>query len=146
MKKRFNLPVGLSDHTMETGVSAAAVTLGACMIEKHFTLSRTIKTPDSFFSLEPAELKDLIDNIRVVEDALGKIHYGLTPGQRKSRVFRRSLFVVKDIKKGEKFTEDNIRSIRPADGIKPKYLKKILGKKAGKSLKRGTPLKAVYSI
>ncbi|MCK5160363.1 MAG: pseudaminic acid synthase [Candidatus Aureabacteria bacterium] len=140
MKKRFNLPVGLSDHTMGTGVSAAAVTLGACMIEKHFTLSRKIKTPDSFFSLEPAELKDLVDNIRMAEDALGKIHYGLTPGQKKSRVFRRSLFVVKDIKKGEKFTEDNVRSIRPADGLKPNNFKKILGKTARKNIKNGTPL------
>ncbi|MEA3346920.1 MAG: pseudaminic acid synthase [Candidatus Auribacterota bacterium] len=144
MKKRFNLPVGLSDHTMGAGVSVAAVALGACMIEKHFTLSRKIKSPDSFFSLELAELKNLVGNIRMVEDALGKTHYGLTPDQKKSRVFRRSLFVVKDIKKGEKFTEDNVCSIRPANGVKPKYLKKILGRKAKKNIKRGMPFNLEY--
>jgi len=140
IEKRFGLPVGLSDHTMGTGVATAAVALGATFIEKHFTLSRKIKTPDSFFSLEPHELKELAANVRMVEAALGKVHYGLTPDQKKSRIFRRSLFVADDIEKGDKFTEKNVRSIRPANGLKPKYLRSILGKNAKRDLKKGTPL------
>ena len=140
MKKLFNCPVGLSDHTVGIGVSIAAVSLGARVIEKHFTLSRTIKTPDSFFSIEPQELRELVENVRIAEKALGKVHYGLTPEQKKSRVFRRSLFAVNDIEKGETFTKDNIRSIRPANGLKPKYLKIVLGKRAKKDIKRGMPL------
>lgn len=140
LKKRFGLPVGLSDHTLGIGVSIASVPLGACFIEKHFTLSRKIKTPDGFFSLEPSELKDLVDNVRLVEQSLGAVHYGLTENEKKSRVFRRSVFASQDIKKGERLTEENIRSIRPSDGLKPKYLKKVLGKKAQRFLKRGTPL------
>lgn len=140
LQKRFKLPVGLSDHTMGTGASIAAVSLGACVVEKHFTLSRKIKTPDSFFSLEPEEFKHLVDNIRIAEDALGTRCYGLDKGQKASRVFRRSLFVVEDIRRGEVFTEDNIRSIRPANGLMPKYLKKVLGKRTKKDIKKGTPL------
>lgn len=140
MAKRFKCPTGLSDHSLGTGVSVAAVSLGAVMIEKHFTLSRKKKTPDSFFSLEPKELKALVEDIRLVEKALGGVHYGLTAKEKGSLVFRRSLFVVQDIKKGEVFTEDNIRSIRPADGLKPKYMKQIIGKEATKDIKRGTPL------
>lgn len=141
MQKKFKVPVGLSDHTMGIGVSIAAVSLGACVIEKHFTLSRKIKTLDSFFSIEPRELKELVDTIRIVEKSLGKIHYGLTKEEKKNRIFRRSLFAVKDIKKGEGFTEENMRSIRPADGLKPKYLNTILRRKANKDIKRGAPLK-----
>jgi len=141
MAKRFKLPVGLSDHTLGIATSIAGVCLGAKLIEKHFCLSRKIKTPDSFFSLEPKELKDLVENIRSVEQSLGKIHYGLTEDEKKSRVFRRSLFVVKDIKKGEIITENNIRSIRPGYGIHPKYLREIIGKKARHDLKKGTPLR-----
>jgi len=140
MEKRFNCPVGLSDHTLGIGVSIAAVATGAKVIEKHFILSRNLKTPDCFFSIEPQELKVLADNIRIVEKALGKVHYGLTDEEKKSQVFRRSLFVVKDIKKGDIFTSDNIKSIRPANGLKPKYLKVILGKKAKRSIKKGVPL------
>jgi len=140
MAKRFNLPVGLSDHTLGIATSIAGVCLGAKIIEKHFCLSRKIQTPDSFFSLEPKELKNLVENIRVVEQSLGKIHYGITEDEKKSRVFRRSLFVVKDIKKGEIFSQENIKSIRPADGLSPKYLKFILGKRAKRDIKRGTPL------
>ena len=137
MKKIFNCPTGLSDHTLGIAVSAVAVSLGAKVIEKHFTLSRT---PDSFFSIEPEELKNLVQNIRMVEKALGKVHYGLTLNEKKNLIFRRSLFVVKNIEKGEVFTEENIRSIRPANGLKPKYLKNIIGQKAKKHIKRGTPL------
>lgn len=140
MKRRFRCPIGLSDHTLGIGVSLAAVSLGAKVIEKHFTLSRKEETPDSFFSIEPQELKALVDNIRVAEKALGRVHYGLTEKEKMSKVFRRSLFVVKDMKKGKPFTEENVRSVRPADGLPPKYLRKILGKSAGKDIRRGTPL------
>jgi pseudaminic acid synthase len=140
MKEFFNCSIGLSDHTLGIGVSIAAVSLGAHLIEKHFTLSRRFKTPDSFFSIEPQELKELVENIRIVEKALGRVHYGATKDEKKNKIFRRSLFVVKDTKKGESFIEENVRSIRPADGLKPKYLKMILGKKAKKNIKKGTPL------
>jgi sialic acid synthase SpsE len=121
-------------------VSVTAASLGAVMIERHFTLSRKIKTPDSFFSLEPQELSSLVKAIRVAEKALGTVHYGLTKEEKKSRTFRRSLFAVKDIKKGEMFSKDNIKSIRPADGLKPKYLPLVLGKKAARNIALGTPL------
>jgi len=141
MKKLFNCPIGLSDHTLGIGASVAAAVLGAQVIEKHFTLSRKIKTPDSFFSIEPQELKELVDSIRTAKKSLGKVYYGLTVDEQKTCIFRRSLFVVKDIIKGETFTEENIRSVRPANGLKPKYLKSILGKRAKKAIKIGTPLK-----
>lgn len=140
MKRRFGLPIGLSDHTLEVGASIVAVGLGVVMIEKHFTLSRKFKTPDNFFSLEPGELKCLVDNVRIAEKALGTVHYGLTEEERGSRLLRRSLYVIKDIKKGETFIENNIRSIRPAYGLKPKYLKLVLGKKTNKDIRKGTPL------
>jgi pseudaminic acid synthase len=146
MSRRFRLPVGLSDHTLGITTSIAAVCLGARLIEKHFCLFRKIETPDSFFSLESKELKLLVDNIRTVEKALGKVYYGLTPGEKKSRIFRRSLFVVKDIKKGGIFTKDNVRSIRPAVGLEPKYLKEIVGKRAKKDIKKETPLTAALMI
>lgn len=140
MRKRFNCPVGLSDHTLGIGASIAAVSLGAVAIEKHFTLSRKIKTPDSFFSIEPQELRELVDNIRIAEQALGRVNYGLTRQEKNSLVFRRSLFAVKDIKKGNIFTWDNIKSIRPAYGLPPKFLNQVLGKKAKKDIIKGTPL------
>lgn len=142
MIDKFKVPVGLSDHTMGTEVSVAAVSLGACIVEKHFTLSRKSKTPDSFFSLEPSEFKMLVENVRVVETALGKTHYGLTPDQKRSQVFRRSLFVVKDVEKGEIFTGENVRSIRPSAGLHPRQLEKILGRRAKKNIKKGMPLKS----
>jgi pseudaminic acid synthase len=143
MAKRFKLPIGLSDHTLGIATSIAGVYLGAKLIEKHFCLSRKIKTPDSFFSLEPRELRELVENIRSVEKALGKVHYGLTEEEKKSQVFRRSLFVVKDMKRGNIFTKENVKSIRPANGLKPKYLKYILGKRASQDIKKGTPLRDV---
>lgn len=110
MKKRFKCSaVGLSDHTLGTAVAVAAVSLGATIVEKHFTLSRTIETPDSFFSIEPQELKELVEHIRTAEEALGEVHYGLTAEEQKSRIFRRSLFAVEDIKKGDLLTESNVR-------------------------------------
>ena len=144
MRKRFGLPVGLSDHSLGAGASIAAVCLGAVMIEKHFTLSRDLRTPDSFFSIEPDELKYLVDNIRIAEKALGRVHYGLSEGEKNNRMFRRSIFAVQDIVAGEILTEENIRSIRPANGLPPKYLKTILGKKAKRNIERGTAFKLSY--
>lgn len=141
MKELFNCPIGLSDHTLGIGVSIAAVALGVKVIEKHFTLSREIETPDSFFSLEPQEFKELVKNVRSVEKALGKVSYGLTNEEQKSRIFRRSLFAIKDIKEGDIFSEDNIQSIRPACGLSPKNLKNVLGKRAKRDINKGTPLK-----
>jgi len=144
MEKLFNCPIGLSDHSLGIGVSVAAVSLGARVIEKHFTISRKVKTPDSFFSIEPYELKSLVESIRVAEKAMGRVRYGLTDEEKKSKVFRRSLFVVEDIRKGDLFTEQNVRSIRPANGITPKHLKTVLNKRAKVNVKRGTPLRKYF--
>lgn len=141
LKAKLKVPIGLSDHTLGIAVAVASVALGVTFIEKHFTLSRKIKTADNFFSLEPGEFKELVVNTRLAEKALGKIHYGLTKGEEKLRIFRRSLFAVKDIKKGEWFSEENIRSIRPANGIEPKWLNKILTRRSKTDLKKGTPLR-----
>jgi len=140
MKKVFGCPVGLSDHSLGIGVSVCAVAVGASIVEKHFTLSRKIKTADSFFSIEPEELKELVTNIRIAEKALGKVQYELTADEKKSRIFRRSLFVVEDVEKGQIFSEDNIKSIRPGSGLKPKYIDAVLGRKAKVNIKGGTPL------
>jgi len=140
MKQLFGCPVGLSDHSLGIGASVCAVALGASVVEKHFTLSREIQTPDSFFSIEPRELKELVENIRIAEKALGKVCYEPTEDEKKNRIFRRSLFVVKDIKKGQIFSSENVKSIRPSDGLKPKYIAAVLGKKAKRDIKKGTPL------
>ncbi|MBL7068267.1 MAG: pseudaminic acid synthase [Candidatus Omnitrophica bacterium] len=140
MKKKFSCSVGLSDHTLGIGASILAASLGADMVEKHFTLSRKFETPDSFFSIEPHELKSLVENIRIAEKAIGKVGYCITKAESKNRIFRRSLFVTKDVKKGEVFTEQNVRSIRPGQGLPPKFLKHVLGKKAKRRISRGTPL------
>ena len=130
LSETFNVPTGLSDHTMGSTVAIAAVALGACIIEKHFCLDRDGSGPDSSFSMEPDEFKQMVNDIRTTEKALGKISYELTKSQKKSKVFRRSLFAVENIKKGETFTDKNIRSIRPSNGLPPKYFDTILGKKA----------------
>jgi N-acetylneuraminate synthase len=140
MRKLFKCPVGFSDHSLGIGASICAAALGACMIEKHFTLLRKNKTSDSFFSMEPHELKELVESIRISEKALGKVRYGLTEEEKKSSIFRRSLFAVNDIAAGESLTENDVRSIRPGYGLPPKYLKDILGKTVRKDVKRGTPL------
>jgi pseudaminic acid synthase len=140
MKDRFKCPVGLSDHSLGIGTSVCAVVLGAAVIEKHFILSRGIKTPDSFFSIEPHELKDLIDNIRIAEKAIGKVHYGLTDEEKKSMIFRRSLFVVKDVKAGEKVSPENVKSIRPSHGLHTRYIFEITGRSFKKDIARGSPL------
>jgi len=140
MTKTFLVPVGLSDHTLGTTIPIAAVALGACIVEKHFTLSRTNPGPDSSFSLEPHEFRIMVDSIREIEKALGTVNYSMTEHEKASWVFRRSLFVVQDIAEGELFTEKNIRSIRPGFGLPPKYFHEILGKKAKENICRGTPL------
>jgi N-acetylneuraminate synthase len=140
MAEAFGCPVGLSDHTLGIAVPVAAVALGACIVEKHFTLSRSIPGPDSAFSLEPEEFKAMVEAIRTTEKALGKVSYEVTEHEKASRIFRRSLFVVKDMKAGDTFTEENIRSIRPGHGLHPRYLTDLLGHKANKAIKRGTPI------
>lgn len=136
----FDVPVGLSDHTLGTAVSVAAVALGASIVEKHFTLSRRIPGPDSAFSLEPHEFKEMVEAIRTTEKALGRVHFGVSPQEAKSRVFRRSLFVVQDVQAGEIFTSTNIRSIRPGYGLHTRHLEEILGCTAARNIQRGTPL------
>jgi pseudaminic acid synthase len=140
LARRFEVPVGLSDHTMDIAVPIAAVALGACIIEKHFTVSRSWKGPDSAFSLEPAEFKAMVQAVRTAERSLGEIHFGLTDGERSSRVFRRSLFVVRDVRQGETFSEENIRSIRPGHGLHTRFLPQIVGRCASRDIERGTPL------
>jgi N-acetylneuraminate synthase len=140
LARRFDVPVGLSDHTMGVAAPVAAVALGACIIEKHLTLSRSIPGPDSAFSLEPAEFKQMVDAVRVSEKALGEVHYGLSGKEEASRVFRRSLFVVADVNAGEMFTEANVRSIRPGHGLHTRHLPEVLGKRAARRIDRGTPL------
>ena len=140
MAHKFGVVAGLSDHTMGIAVAVAAVAMGASIIEKHLTLSREDSGPDSAFSLEPHEFKAMVDSVRVTEKALGKIYYGFSEKEGKHRMARRSLFVVADIKAGEKFTEQNVRSIRPAYGLAPKHLPEILGLVAKVDLERGTPL------
>ncbi len=140
LAETFNCIAGLSDHTLGIASPVAAVALGAKIIEKHFILSKDIDTPDRAFSLTPNEFKQMVKAVRDVEKALGSVSYELTEKMKKGREFSRSLFVVKDIKNGESFTEVNIKSIRPGFGMHPKYLKDILGKKAKKDIKKGTPL------
>jgi N-acetylneuraminate synthase len=136
----FGVPVGLSDHTLGIAVPVAAVTLGACIVEKHLTLSRSIAGPDSAFSLEPHEFKAMVEAVRTTEKALGRVCYGASENEKQSRIFRRSLFIVQDMKAGETFTAQNVRSIRPGHGLHTRYLEAILGKKAKREIDRGTPL------
>lgn len=140
LKEKYNVIAGLSDHTLGTTTSITAVAVGAKIIEKHFILDRTIGGPDSSFSLEPAEFKKMVETIREVEKMLGKPTFELTEKIKKSRHFSRSLFAVKDIRKGEEFTSDNVKSIRPANGLPPKDLVKVIGKKASQNIYKGTPL------
>lgn len=132
--------IGLSDHSMGLGASVAAVALGATVIEKHFTLSREEGGVDSAFSMEPAEMKQLVEECNNVSKALGTVSYELSEGEKKSLKFRRSLYVVKDIAKGEKLTPENVRSIRPALGLDTRYYEEVLTRVAKADLKFGTPL------
>lgn len=140
MVERFDVLVGLSDHTLDIEIPVAAVTLGACIVEKHFTLDRSKPSADAAFSLEPNEFQRMVKAVRTTEQALGKTSYGPTVKEVESLKFRRSLFVVENIAAGEELTSANIRSIRPADGLPPKELDKVLGRKAKRALSKGTPL------
>lgn len=142
MAERFGVEVGLSDHTLAAAVPVAAVALGASVIEKHFTLSRADEGPDSTFSLEPEEFRQMVDAVRVAEQAIGEVSYERSEKEQSSVVFRRSLYAVKDIAVGEEFTNENVRSIRPGHGLKPKFLPALIGKKATRSIERGSAITA----
>jgi len=141
IKKRFQCEVGISDHTMGIGVSIASIALGATVIEKHFTLLRAGGGVDSAFSMEPDEMRELVSETKRAWQALGKITYGPTEGEKRALTFRRSLYVVKDTNEGEVFTKENLRAIRPGYGLPPKYCAQIIGKKAKTGVRRGTALK-----
>lgn len=140
LRDLFNVQVGLSDHTMGVGASVSAVALGAVMIEKHFTLARADGGVDSTFSLEPEEMRQLVIETERAWQSLGRISYGASEAEKKSMVFRRSLYVVKDMQAGEAFSAENVRAIRPGFGLPPKYLETVMGKHARTALKRGTAL------
>ncbi len=137
---RFDVVVGLSDHTQGTAVAVAAVSLGAALIEKHVTLSRKDQSLDAEFSLEPDELRRLCEEVQIAAKALGRVKYTLEPSEQDSLKWRRSLYVVEDIAAGDPFTERNVRSLRPALGLSPKHFKSVIGKTAAVTIRRGTPL------
>jgi len=138
LREMFNCQVGLSDHTLGIGAAIASVALGATVIEKHFTLSRSEGGVDAAFSLEPSEMKNLVDETRGAWEALGKVSYAAMGREEKSLMHRRSLYVVQDMKVDDVFTRDNIRSIRPGFGLSPKYLNFVLGKIAKRNISKGT--------
>lgn len=140
LRELFGCQVGLSDHTMGLGVSVASVALGATVIEKHFTLNRGAGGVDSTFSMEPTEMAQLVVEVERAWQALGKVSYGPTDAEKKSLQFRRSLYVVQDMKAGDMLTRKNMRAIRPGLGLPPKYLEQILGRVVKKDVKRGTAL------
>ena len=140
LRETFDVVAGLSDHTLGTAVSVAAVALGAAMIEKHVTLARADGGPDAAFSLEPRELRELVNETRIAYDALGSINHTRTESEIANVVFRRSVFVVRDMEAGDRFTRDNVRVIRPGNGLPPKAIGEIVGARATRSLRRGTPL------
>ena len=140
MKNRFEVKVGLSDHTMGNEVAIIAVALGAELIEKHFIMDRAIGGPDASFSITPNELKLLSDDIKRTRDILGNVSYDLTEKKKNSRIYARSLFVVKDVKKGDSVTPENVRSIRPGYGMNPKHYYEIMGRTFLTDVRKGTPL------
>ena len=140
LREMFDVHVGLSDHTLGVGVAIASVALGASIIEKHFTLSRSDGGVDSAFSIEPQELKCLVEESKRAFQGLGKITYGCSDVEKKSNIFRRSLFVAEDIAEGEKFNEKNLRVVRPCVGLSPQFYSDFIGRKATKDLKKGTPV------
>lgn len=140
MAEVFDVPVGLSDHSMGSVGAVTAVAMGASIIEKHFCLDRAIENPDSSFSMNPQEFAQMVKDIRQAEKAIGRVSYGPTKQEKSNITFRRSIFCVKDIKKGEKLTQENIRVIRPGHGLAPKYYEEILGQVALTDIKRGTPM------
>ena len=140
LARKFGVPAGLSDHTLGIVAPVTAVALGACIIEKHLTISRALKGPDSAFSLEPSEFKGMVDAVRIAERALGEVKFGAHGREAGSHIFRRSLFVVCDVRTGEPFTPENVRSIRPGHGLHTRFLSEVLGKCAACDIARGTPL------
>ena len=146
MKELFGCPVGLSDHTLGIGVAVASIALGAVLIEKHFTLSRADGGVDAAFSLEPHEMKALVEETKRAYLALGKVHYGSTAQETKSLKFRRSIYVVKDLKEGDTLSPENIRIIRPGYGLEPKYYDIVIGHRVNRDVKRGTPLRWEYLL
>lgn len=144
VKNKFLLPVGLSDHSMGALGAVVAVSMGASVVEKHFCISREVENADSSFSMEPKEFASMVEDIRMVEKAKGAIYYGCSKQEESNYNSRKSIFVVKDIKQGEDFTEENIRVIRPGYGLHPREYNNVLGKKATSLLKKGTPLKAEH--
>ncbi|MFZ2540706.1 MAG: pseudaminic acid synthase [Gallionella sp.] len=140
LRELFDCEVGLSDHTMGVGVSIASVALGATVIEKHFTLNRADGGVDSTFSMEPAEIAQLVVETERARQALGQVSYGPTEGEKKSIQFRRSLYLVKDLKAGDVLTRENLRAIRPGLGLPTKYLEVVLGKSVNRNVTRGTAL------
>jgi N-acetylneuraminate synthase len=140
LRELFNCEVGLSDHTMGIGVAVASVAMGAAVIEKHFTLNRSDGGVDSAFSMEPSEMAQLVDEVERAWMAMGSVAYGATEAEKKSTVFRRSLYVVSDLKAGDEVTRENIRAIRPGLGLPTKYLEQVLGRKVNQDVKRGTAL------
>jgi pseudaminic acid synthase len=144
LAEAFEVPSGLSDHSLGSEIAIAAVAVGACILEKHLTLSRAVPGPDAAFSLEPPEFKIMTDSVRAVEKALGKVNYHAEEREGQSLLFRRSLFVVKDVKAGERFTKENVRSIRPGMGLHPRYLEEVIGHHAACNLERGTPLSLAH--
>lgn len=144
MKETFGVIVGLSDHTLGSIVPVVAVSLGAKVIEKHFILDKSIGGPDASFSLEPKEFKEMVESVRNAEKALGTVNYVLDDKKLKNRNLGRSLFIVEDVKKDEFFTAENIRSIRPGFGLHPRHYHEIIGKKANKDLRKGTPMAFIH--
>lgn len=140
MQSRFDLVVGLSDHTLDNTTAIASVALGACLVEKHVTLDRTGGGPDDSFSLEPSELTALCRDAKTAWQALGQVNYALSYSEQESVKHRRSLYVVKDIAAGETFSAHHVKSIRPGYGLSPKYLEQVIGKKAKESIMAGTAL------
>ncbi len=140
MTNRFDSPIGLSDHTHGTAASVAAIALGACVIEKHFTLARSDGGPDAAFSLEPAEFSALVRDCKQAWSALGRAHYDLLGSERANLQFRRSLYISADVRVGEPLSRGNVRSVRPGNGLAPAELDQVLGRKATRDLRRGEPL------
>ncbi|MEG1543365.1 MAG: pseudaminic acid synthase [Tannerellaceae bacterium] len=146
MKERFHLPIGLSDHTMSSSVAIASVALGARIIEKHFILDSSIGGPDAAFSMNKEEFKLMVQSLREVEKALGKVTYDLTDGAKKNRKFTRSLFVAQNMHAGDVITEENVRSVRPGDGLSPKYLSDVLGRQVNCDIQMGEPFKTEFLV
>jgi len=144
IKSRFGVKVGLSDHTMGIEGPIVAIALGATVIEKHFILDKNIGGPDAHFSLDEKEFTEMVKALRVAESMMGKVDYEMTEKKKKSRQFSRSLFIVKDVKVGEKITRENVRSIRPGFGMHPKFLNDLLGREFKEDFEKGTPMAFEY--